>query len=175
MSARAQSRRLVFALPLIAIAGLGGMFFFGLGRDPSHLPSNLIDRPVPSFDLPGLDGGRFTDADLPRGEPMVVNFFASWCGPCRVEHPFLMDLADEAPVFGVAWRDDPVRSQAFLDELGDPFRRVGVDRENRVGVEFGLYGVPETYVLAADGRILLRHAGPITPEIVEQDIRPLLR
>ncbi|MEM6490323.1 MAG: DsbE family thiol:disulfide interchange protein [Pseudomonadota bacterium] len=175
MTAAVQRRRLVFALPLVVIFGLGAMFLFGLNRDPNYLPSNLIDRPVPNFDLPGLDGGRFTNGDLPTGEPTIVNFFASWCGPCRVEHPFLMDLADEAAVYGVAWRDDPVRSQAFLDELGDPFRRVGVDRDNRVGVEFGLYGVPETYVIDADGRILLRHAGPITPEIVDQDIRPLLR
>lgn len=170
-------RGLLYLLPLAALIGLGAAFVFGLGRDPNHLESALIGRPAPAFDLPSLHGeGRFTRAELTAGgRPAVLNFFASWCGPCRVEHPILAALADDAPVYGIAWRDDPENARRFLAQLGDPFRAVGVDRENRIGVEFGLYGVPETYVIGPDGAILHRHAGALTPQIVARDIAPLLK
>lgn len=170
-------RRIVVLLPLLGLAGLAAAFIFGLGRDPNIVQSNLIGQAAPGFDLPRLQGeGRFTLDDLRApGEPVVLNFFASWCGPCRVEHPVLSDLAQDAPVYGIAWRDDPENARRFLAQLGDPFRDIGVDRENRIGVDFGLYGVPETYVIGRDGQILLRHAGPITPALVEDQFVPLLK
>ena len=115
-------------------------------------------------------------ADL-KGQPSVVNIFASWCAPCRLEHPLLLRLArqDGVRVFGIAYKDKPEDSARFLAELGNPFRAVGVDREGRTGLDFGVYGVPETYVLDRDGRIRARYVGALTPAKIERDLLPLLQ
>ena len=107
--------------------------------------------------------------------PKIVNFWASWCAPCRVEHPQLMQLAEEGiPVFGVNYKDDPVKAANFLIELGDPYSAIGADEEGRVGLEWGVYGVPETYVIDGDGNVVLRFAGPVTDTVLEARIRPAL-
>ncbi len=171
-------RRLVYLLPLLLFAALAGYFAFALisGRDPRELPSALLDKPAPAFDLPGLGGERLSLAAL-RGEVFVLNFFASWCAPCRVEHPLLLRLARQEGVrlVGIAYKDRPEDSRRFLAELGDPYRAIGIDRDGRVAIDFGLYGVPETYVIDRQGHIRKRFVGPLSPGQVERELLPLLR
>ncbi|MBL8670005.1 MAG: DsbE family thiol:disulfide interchange protein [Alphaproteobacteria bacterium] len=171
------NRRLLFLLPVLVFAGLAGAFWVGRPRDPRRVPSALIDKPVPSFALAPLIDGKpgLATADLATGKPALVNFFASWCGPCRVEHPILMRLQrDGVALQGIAWKDAPDDARKFLRDLGDPFQRVGIDRDNRAGIDWGVYGVPETYVVDGKGVIRFRHAGPLTPEIVRDVVMPLL-
>lgn len=172
-------RRLAFALPLVLFAALGTYFAVALfsGRDPRELPSALLDKPAPDFVLPRLAGeGELSLATL-RGQVVVLNFFASWCAPCRVEHPVLLRLARQEGVHlvGIAYKDKPEDSRRFLAELGDPYRAVGVDRAGRTGIDFGLYGVPETYVLDREGHIRKRFVGPLSAAAVERELMPLLR
>lgn len=174
--------RLLFAIPLAIFVGVAVWFLIGLldDRAPGTLDSALIDRPAPAFDLPPLPGraeaAGFADTDLGGGEVALVNVFASWCVPCRVEHPLVSALADEhgLPVHGIAYKDDPEDSLAFLRELGDSYTRVGVDRDGRAGIEWGVYGVPETYVVDGEGVVRYRHAGALTPRVVENEILPLV-
>jgi cytochrome c biogenesis protein CcmG/thiol:disulfide interchange protein DsbE len=170
-------RRLLYLLPVLLFAVLAAYFVIGLGRDPSLLPSALIDRPAPSFDLPGLgDRAGLATANL-VGRVSLVNFFASWCVPCRAEHPVLMQLAKEGRVtlYGIAYKDKPEASGQLLAQLGDPYSRVGVDGSGRTAIDFGVYGVPETYVLDKAGRIRYRQVGPITQEDYDGKILPLLK
>lgn len=172
-------RRLLTLLPLALFAALAGYFALALlsGRDPRELPSALLDRPLPAFDLPALnDAARLTPAAL-GGEVALVNFFASWCAPCRVEHPLLLRLARQERIrlIGIAYKDRPEDSRRFLAELGDPYAATGIDRDGRAGIEFGLYGVPETYVIDRAGRIRKRIVGPLSPAMVERELLPLLR
>jgi len=171
-------RRLLFILPVLLVAVIGVGLGFGLTRDASEIPSVLIDKKVPSFDLAALEGVEtpgLATTDL-GGEVTLVNVFASWCAPCRVEHPVLTRLAEARgiPLYGINYKDAPADAAAWLAELGNPYRRIGVDREGRTGIELGLTGVPETYVVDADGRIRYRHAGPITPRDVEESLMPLI-
>ncbi len=170
-------RQLRFFLPLAFFAVLAGYFVLGLGRDPSVLPSALIDRPAPEFNLPALgDKPGLATADL-AGGVVLVNFFASWCVPCRAEHPMLMQLAAERRValYGINYKDKPDEARRLLAQLGDPYRRIGVDRDGRTFIDFGAYGVPETYVIDKDGHVRYRQVGPITPEDYEGKILPLLK
>lgn len=171
-------RRLVFLVPLALFLGLAGWFAAALfsGRDPRELPSALIDKPAPDFDLPSLAEGRLSSASL-RGQVTVVNFFASWCAPCRMEHPVLLHLArqEKVRVIGIAYKDRPEDSRRFLAELGDPYLTTGIDRDGRTGIDFGLYGVPETYVIDKAGHIRKRIVGPVTPALLDRELLPLLR
>ena len=170
-------RRLLFILPALLFAGLAAYLALGLTKDPHVLPSALIDKPAPEFSLPGLGGKQgVAKADF-AGKVTLVNFFASWCAPCRVEHPLLMRLAEEGKVtlWGVAYKDRPEDSQKFLSQLGDPYQRIAVDRDGRVAIDFGVYGVPETYVIDREGRIRFRQVGPISPADWDQKLAPLLR
>ena len=171
-------RRLLFVLPLLLVAVIGLGLGYGLTRDASELPSVLIDQPMPGFDLAALDGVEtpgFATRDL-GGEVALVNVFASWCAPCRVEHPVLTRLAETRgiPLYGINYKDEATDAAGWLAELGNPYRRIGVDPEGRTGIELGLTGVPETYVVDAEGRIRYRHAGPITPEDVDDTLMPLI-
>ncbi|MGH6735232.1 MAG: DsbE family thiol:disulfide interchange protein [Methyloceanibacter sp.] len=180
-------RRLSVALPFLIFAGLAGLFWYALHTgDPSRLPSALIGKPVLAFALPPLEGLKagdgtdmqsFTAADLATGEPTVVNVFASWCVPCLEEHPLLMALAKEQGIrlFGINYKDDPASARRFLGRYGNPFGRVGADASGRVAIDFGVYGVPETYVISGDGKIAYRHVGPLTEAAITQKILPLLR
>ena len=174
---RPAGRRLLFLLPVLLFALFAVFFAIGLTRDPSTLPSALVGKPAPEFALPpleGRDGPGFSRADL-GGRPMLVNVFASWCVPCRVEHPILARLAEEGVVVqGINYKDRPEAARAWLAELGDPFTRIGADRQGRVAIDWGVYGVPETFVVDQAGNIVHRHVGPLQARDVERTIRPLL-
>jgi len=171
-------KRLMFLLPALAFLGIAGLFLVGLYMTDRSLDSALVGEPVPEFDLPPVveDRPGLASSDL-QGEPVLVNFFASWCVPCRAEHPFLTELAESGTVkvHGISWKDDRAASRKWLRDLGNPYTRLGLDRDNDVGIDFGLYGVPETYVIDATGRIRYRHAGPVTPDIIEGKILPALK
>jgi cytochrome c biogenesis protein CcmG/thiol:disulfide interchange protein DsbE len=171
-------RRALYLLPLVLFLVLGGFFARSLrpDYDPHVLPSAMIDREAPQFDLAGLkDEGLARDAL--KGGPVLINFFASWCVPCRVEHPLLMALAnrEHVPLYGIDYKDQPEDAAKLLAQFGDPYRRVGLDRDGRVGLDFGVYGVPETYVLDSDGHIRKRFVGPLTAEQVDKELLPLLK
>jgi cytochrome c biogenesis protein CcmG/thiol:disulfide interchange protein DsbE len=172
-------QRLLFILPVLLFTALVAYLALALtpGRDPQALPSAMIDQPAPGFDLAGLgDRPGLARAQL-GGEVVLVNFFASWCVPCRAEHPLLMRLTEQehVAVYGIAYKDKPEDASRFLQQLGDPFHRVGLDRDGRVGIDFGVYGVPETYVIDKTGRIRLRHVGPLTAAVIEKELLPLVR
>lgn len=166
----------LMALPPLMFLALAALFYFGnLREDRDALPSAREGRPAPAVMLTELEGKTlFEDADLRSGEVKLVNYWASWCAPCRAEHPLLKELAEEVPVLGVNYRDDPGRALDFLDELGDPFAAIGADANGRMALDWGLYGVPETYVIAGDGTVMLRFAGPITRDVVANRIRPAI-
>lgn len=151
-------------IPLAVFLGLAGALFVGLFLNPANVPSALISQPVPAFDLPPLyeDEPGLSSDMLDDGEVTLVNIFASWCAPCRIEHPVLMELAEAGiPVHGVAYKDAPADSRRFLHRLGDPYSRIGVDEDGRTAIDFGVSGVPETFVIAGDGRIVYQQIGPI--------------
>ena len=171
-------RYLLFGLPLIALAALVAVFALSINRDPGLVRSVLIDKPAPAFALaavPGLEVPGFDTADL-KGQVSVVNVFASWCIPCRAEHPLLMALNDIADVrlLGINQADAPDNARAFLAELGNPYAAVGGDRDRRVSIDWGVYGVPETFVVDASGTITFKHVGPLTPETLESDLLPAI-
>ena len=170
-------RRLVYLLPVLAFTALVAYFLLALQRDPSVLPSAMLDKPAPEFALDGLGSTPGLARADAAGQVIMINFFASWCVPCRVEHPVLMRLSNElsVPLYGIDYKDKPEDATRFLGELGNPYKRIGTDRDGRVGIDFGVYGVPETYVIDKAGRIRLRHVGPLTPEAVRDEIMPLLR
>lgn len=166
----------MLAPPLI-FAALAALFLFGVNReDPDALPSALVGKAAPPVDLVTLAGLPPLTPDL-LAEPgvKVVNYWASWCGPCRLEHPSLMQLAEEGvPVLGINYKDDPEKALAFLDELGNPYAAIGADETGRAGIDWGIYGVPETFVVDGDGIIRLRFAGPVTEEMLEKRVRPAI-
>ncbi len=171
-------RYLLFALPLIALVALVAVFATSIDRDASLVRSVLIDRPAPEFSLPpveGLDVAGFDTAAL-RGEPTVVNVFASWCIPCRDEHPLLEALKAQTGIrmFGINHSDAPENARAFLAELGNPYDAVGSDRDRRVSIDWGVYGVPETFLVDADGVIVFKHVGPLTTEAIQNDLLPAI-
>ena len=168
-------KRLLFLLPVLLFTGIAAYFAVGLTKDPKTLPSALIDKPAPEFALPPLGAKPgLAKADF-AGKVTLVNFWASWCGPCRIEHPLLMRLGREVRLVGVAYKDRPEDSQKFLEQLGDPYSQIGVDRDGRAGIDFGVYGVPETYVVDREGKIRYRHVGPLNFEVWETQIAPLLK
>ncbi|MBJ6128196.1 DsbE family thiol:disulfide interchange protein [Microvirga splendida] len=167
--------RLIFILPGLVFLALAGLFAVQLfsGRNPAELPSVLINKPVPTFSLAPLEGlvadGKpvpgFSNEDL-KGRVTVVNVWASWCGPCRQEHPLLVDLAKDPSirVVGINQRDNPDNARRFLGALGNPYSAVGVDPNGRASIDWGVYGVPETFIVGPDGTIRHKHIGPLTPE-----------
>ncbi|MEI8395325.1 MAG: DsbE family thiol:disulfide interchange protein [Rhodospirillaceae bacterium] len=172
-------RKLFYLFPLLIFGALTIWFAIGLGRDPHMIPSALIDKPVPKFELPplpGFDHGLST-ADLATGEPQLLNVFASWCPPCRAEQPVLMRLAANRVVTlrGLNYKDKPDDAVAWLKSFGNPFKSIGTDPNNRVAIDFGVYGAPETFLIDGRGRIRYKHVGPITPEDVERTLLPLIR
>lgn len=165
-------------LPLIVLAALLGVFASQMGRSTSFVPSALIDKAVPAFDLAAVDGHDqpgFSSADLAGNGVVVVNVFASWCVPCRAEHPFLMALADEpVEIYGLNYDDPAENARAFLAELGNPYGRIGADRDRRVGIEWGVYGVPETFVVDNEGIIRFKHVGPLDQQSYENVLLPAI-
>lgn len=164
-------------LPPVAFAALAGLFLGGMYRDdPDALPSALVGQMAPAVPETALDGTEpFTADVLTDGDVKLVNYWASWCAPCRVEHPQLMKLAEEGlPIYGINYKDDAAKALAFLDELGNPYAGVVADEFGRYSIDWGVYGVPETFVIDGDGRVLLRFAGPVTQVIMENRIRPAI-
>jgi len=151
-------------------------FAFGLGRDPSRIPSALVGRPAPATTLPPLEGGQRPAFALQPGRVAIVNFFASWCAPCKVEHPTLMRLAAEGrvAVHGISYKDAVADSARFLAQLGNPFETIGWDRDGRAAMEWGVYGVPETFVVGRDGTIRHRHVGALLDDTMARVIAPMV-
>jgi cytochrome c biogenesis protein CcmG/thiol:disulfide interchange protein DsbE len=177
-------RRKLLLIPLVVFLALASLLFARLfSGDPSTLPSALIGRPAPDIALPPLEGltadgvavPGFSRAELAAGEVSVVNVFASWCGPCRDEHPVLMELKTRGlRLFGLNHKDSPENARRFLGGLGNPFSRVGVDPKGRASIEWGVYGVPETFVVDGQGRIAYKFVGPLTPAAVEAKLLPAI-
>jgi len=164
-----------FLIPAAGLAGLIVLFAVGLTRDPSKIPSPLIGKPAPVFDLPTPEGGRLALATL-QGQPVLVNFWASWCTPCLQEHPLLMELARSGVrIVGLNYKDDPAAAAQWLARHGNPFVTIAQDRDGRVGLDWGVYGVPETFVLDAQGVIRHKHIGPLTREAWQTELALLLR
>jgi cytochrome c biogenesis protein CcmG/thiol:disulfide interchange protein DsbE len=156
--------------PPLVFAGLAAMFMVGMQREnPDALPTALAGKTAPAVQTVALsDLPQFTDETLRDGQVKLVNFWASWCALCRVEHPNLEALADQGvPIYGVNYKDKPEAALKFLAELGNPYAGIGQDDTGRMGLDWGVYGVPETYVIDGEGRILMRHAGPITQRTLE--------
>ena len=172
------ARRALLVLPVGIFLALLVMLGWGLGRDPSILPSVLIGKPVPQFTLPPVQGRTLglSNSDL-KGEVSLVNVFASWCVACRQEHPVFMALhdANAVPIHGINYKDRPQDAAKWLDTMGDPYTRTGADLDGRVAIDWGVYGVPETFVIDRQGRIAFRLVGPITLEIYRDTIEPLIK
>lgn len=170
-------RRLVVILPAIGFIGLAIAFGVSLGRNPSVVPSALIGKPVPTFDLPPVKGTALglSSADL-KGKVSLVNVFASWCVACREEHPLLMQLSARhvVPIYGIDYKDKPDDAARWLAAMSNPYARAGADRDGRVAIDWGVYGVPETYVIDRNGRIAFKQIGPVTPPILKGTILPLV-
>ncbi|MHA6299482.1 DsbE family thiol:disulfide interchange protein [Devosia sp. CAU 1758] len=171
-------RYVLFALPLLLLVALVSVFAFSIDRDANLVRSVLIDKPIPQFALApveGLDVPGFDTAAL-SGEPTLVNVFASWCIPCRDEHSLLEILKADTGIrlFGINHSDAPENARAFLSELGNPYDAVGADRDRRVSLDWGVYGVPETFLVDAAGVIVYKHVGPLTPEAIASGLLPAI-
>ena len=165
--------RPTFFIPLIAFLGrvlIGGLALQGTlsgSRNPNQLPSVLIGKPAPDVPLPLLQNSRAELAlDAYRGQPLLVNFFASWCVPCRAEAPALEHLSNQISTIGIAYKDRPHDTLQFLEQYGNPFVAIGRDDDGRAGMAWGVYGVPETYLIDPSGQIKWRHAGPLTRDVI---------
>jgi cytochrome c biogenesis protein CcmG, thiol:disulfide interchange protein DsbE len=170
--------RLLMLLPLIAFAGLAAIFLSQLmsGRDAAEIPSALIGQPAPQTKLaplddtglPGLDSSEF------KGKVIVLNVWASWCAPCREEHPLLLGLSGDSrfELAGLNYKDPPDLARKFLTGFGNPYAAIGVDRDGRAAIDWGVYGVPETFIIGKDGKIAFKHVGPLTVEAVKAELLP---
>lgn len=165
-------------IPVAVLLVIGGFFAFGLTQDPKALPSTMIDRPMPAFELAQLTPERdaLTNQDL-IGKVSLVNVFGSWCSSCVLEHPQLAEIGKSGLValYGVDWRDPPSAGAAWLSRYGDPYQKTGVDSDSRLAIDLGVTGAPETFVVDRGGRIRFKQVGPITPEVWADTILPLIR
>ena len=177
-----RTRRLAFLIPLAGFLVLAGFASLALlatlrgERDMTQLPSAMIGKQAPAVALPDLrDAGSTTSAIDFKGRPFLVNVFASWCAPCRAEAPALALLSEEIEIFGIAYKDKPEDTRGFLATYGDPFAGIGIDRDGDAGMRWGVYGVPETFLVDVSGTIILRHAGPIDRRVLDELLRPAIR
>lgn len=175
----------VALIPLAVFAALAFLFYIGLYRgDPTTLPSALIGKPAPEFDLAPLEGlldgetqiPGLKTADLRKGRVSVVNVWASWCGPCRLEHPYLLRLAEntEIDLVAINYKDAPGNARRFIGLLGNPYKAVGVDDTGRVAIDWGVHGVPETFIVDGSGTVVYKHVGPIGPTALEEKVMPAI-
>lgn len=177
-------RPLVVFLPVALFGAVAALFFVRLfAGDASRLPSALVGRPAPTFALPGVEGLKgadgLSDADLRQGHVTILNVFASWCAPCREEHPVLTRLSAEPALknqgvrlVGLAYKDAPDNIRAFLGKLGNPFATIGADQKGRTAIDLGVYGVPETFVIRGDGTVAYRFVGPLTDQSAAATLLP---
>jgi len=172
-------------VPVVIFAAVAAMFAFALRKgDPSKLPSALIGKPAPQLELAAIEGlvenGKpvpgIAAGDLGNGTPAVVNFFASWCAPCVEEHPMLIEIArrGDVPLIGINYKDQAVNARRFLSRYGNPFNKIGADSQGRAAIEWGVYGMPETFVVDGRGVIVFKHVGPITPAVLAERIAPAI-
>lgn len=171
-------RYALFLVPLLALVGLVAIFATSMDRNPNLVRSVLIDKPAPEFTLAPVEGMNVPGFDTAalKGEPTVVNVFASWCIPCRAEHPLLETLKAQTNVrlYGINHSDAPENARAFLAELGNPYDAIGADRDRRVSIDWGVYGVPETFVVDRNGVIIFKHVGPLTADAIATQLLPAL-
>ncbi len=164
-----------FLLPLVAVVVFIPILILGLGSDPSELPSQYIGKPAPEFSLPTLKdpSKTFSTADL-KGQVSLVNIWATWCGGCRTEHPFLMELSrtNTIPIYAIDWRDNRPDALNFMNQLGNPYVASGFDEDGRVGIDWGAYGAPETFLINAEGMVVYRFTGPLNRALWEQEFVP---
>ena len=167
-----------FVLPLVGFVLIAGLLGYGLRLDPKLVPSPLIDKKAPSFSLAMLEQPtrKLSTADL-VGQVWILNVWASWCVSCRAEHAVITALAKRnlVAVVGLNYKDDPADAERWLQQFGNPYATSVIDRDGRVGIDWGVYGVPETFVIGADGLIRYKHIGPVTHESLEQKIMPVLK
>ena len=168
--------RFILFIPLALFLVLAVYLGLGLRSNPAILPSTLIDRPLPEFDLPPVgEGEGLASADL-VGEVALINVFGTWCAPCRIEHPVLLDIArrGDVPIYGIDWRDEPGAGAAWLAQLGNPYVRVGDDADGRVAIELGVAAAPESFIIDRQGRIRYKITGVITPDDWRERYMPLI-
>ena len=166
-----------FLIPLVIFAVLVFFLWQGLSRNPREVPSPLVGKPAPAFTLPRLDAPDKTFSPTAmRGKVWLLNVWASWCVSCREEHPVLVDLAKsgDVSIVGLNYKDQPADAQAWLARFGNPYQLSVMDADGRVGIDYGVYGVPETYVIDRQGIIRMKHIGPVTPEVLGTKILPLV-
>ena len=171
-------KSLRFIVPLAIFLALAGFLAAGLKLDPRKVPSPLIGKPAPAFKLPRLDDpSQVVDRDAMRGKPWVLNVWASWCGPCREEHPHIVAFARDKQVrlVGLNYKDQRADALGWLKEVGNPYDVSLSDLDGRVGIDFGVYGVPETFVIDRAGVIRFKHIGPMTPDVLKSQVIPLLK
>ncbi|PCI06018.1 MAG: DsbE family thiol:disulfide interchange protein [Hyphomicrobiales bacterium] len=188
MSGEAQQSpksKLVAALPLIIFIALAAIFFKQLmsDGDKSAIPSALIGKQAPTFELVALEGLNKSGVAIPgfsselfKGKVSIVNVWASWCVPCRQEHPIIKQLGEDKrfQLFGLNYKDKPKNALRFLGQLGNPYQRVGIDPNGKVSIDWGVYGIPETFIIGKDGSILHKHVGPLSPEILKTTFLPVI-
>ncbi len=168
--------RIKLFIPLIIFAVLAGFFWRGLSLDPTHMPSALIDRPMPVFQLGTvMDPENKVTVDALKGRPALLNVWATWCVSCKVEHPYLNRLAEQGvPIFGVNYKDDTVAAQAWLKKLGNPYVLSVIDQDGRLGIDLGVFGAPETYVLDGNGVIRYKHVGVVDDRVWSETLQPIM-
>ena len=171
------SRYLRFIAPLVIFGAIVAFLFAGLGMNPREIPSVLIDKPLPEFSLQKLnvENEQFTKEEL-VGKVSLLNVWATWCVSCRAEHPLLVSLANtgKVDIYGLIWKDDPVASRAWLKQLGDPYVANGLDTDGRTAIDLGVYGAPETFVIDKKGIIRHKIAGPLSPDIINNELLPMV-
>lgn len=172
-----RARALYFVLPLAVFCVIAIFLGIGLTLNPREVPSPLIGRQAPEFELPPVQGRTLglSSRDL-KGQVQLVNVFASWCAPCRQEHPLLLELQKSglAPIQGLNYKDAPDDAARWLDRLVDPYTRTGADIDGKVSIDWGVYGVPETFIIDREGRVAFKHVGPLTPQVIADKVRPLV-
>ncbi len=167
-----------FVVPLVVFGLMVVVFWLGLGRDPSVVPSPLIGKPAPSFSLPRLDDpGQMLGDEVLRGQVSLVNVWGTWCVGCRQEHDTLLAIAasGEVPIYGLNWKDDSLQARAWLARLGNPYAATAVDADGRAAIDWGVYGAPETFLIDAEGTVVYKHIAPLTLEIWQRDFMPIIR
>ena len=164
-----------FLIPLVLVAVMIPVFVIGLNRDPSEIPSPLLMKPAPEFELPSLkDPGQNVGSTDYKGRLALLNVWATWCVGCRQEHDYLLRLANEIdiPLYGLNWRDRREDAVSWLQQLGDPYEASAYDEDGRVGIDWGVYGAPETFLINTDGIVLYKHISPLTEEVWQKEFQP---